>query len=193
MSIRAYISVEIDDARIQRLLKDRAFIDRLMKNLTMVDLPRFAGWAATQIRNEIMSGDFAPVGHVQRLIKGHGKVLYYTGDLHRNVSFRQSVGKGTITQHIGVGPGHTRASGGISLIADVLQTGTSFVPSPAQKKAVFAKLPPDEKQNITSQGSPEWTIPRRPFIEQSAAAKEEGIQRFILASMKALERTLASF
>ena len=187
---QVFISIDIDDRKVRRLLNDVAFLGKLERHL-QTDLTAFATWAGSEVRKEIESGSgYSPLG-IQRMIKGHGKVLVHTRNLYRNVAFKFEKGRHTLNFLIGVGAGQVPSGTSLEKVGEILAKGTEFMPSEKQRSAVFAKArEAGYEPAARGQKKEIWKIPSRPFIER-ALGKESASLKFAMVCLKSLEKTCA--
>lgn len=122
-------------------------------------------------RKLIRAGDYAPNSEITKAIKGSSKPLVDGGDLFQAITFTQP---SPYELRLGV----MRAASGDKLVnlGLVLHEGATLVPTPAMRRAVFAKLRANATKSRLAALGPRargtakavWVIPARPFLARPA-------------------------
>ena len=165
-SLNIAIQIHIDDREFRRMMNQQRFVPVFNKHMSQQFLS-VGERAKYFIRKSIDEGGFAPLG-VWQYIKGHDTVLINTRSLGDGFTFKFFKQAQGAVVGIRVMPTGQHPSGlSMTKIAEIMQSGTSFTPTLAQRQAVAIKAsaagaPPPEGQKKEV-----WTIPPRPFMQRA--------------------------
>ena len=187
------ITIEIRDKKLKRLFKKDAFIKTVNYRLSHEFLG-FGSYAVNKVKREIRAGgSYFHLG-VQRYIKGSDRFFIHTGGYLDSITYKV-VRRGIPIDGIDVGALNGNSPAGLPYkkVSKILNEGTPFVPTPAQRAAVAIKAdmagapPPDG-----SGAKPFWNIPARPHLAK-ALDNNETREVFVNHCMRAVHKALNEY
>lgn len=147
-----------------------------------------------RMRVIIRRGNYAKNNPPWKAAKGGRKSLYHTGYLTMAMKSKVEKGENNVFVITKVGwldnsPHERRPSSlGMQDIIRFLTNEQTWEPSPASRKAFWAKVPSRWKRNNVMEYRPQWKSPRRDFMAD--VYNDNAISsNFVLYTHKAIERT----